>query len=60
MKSPRSSRDIVGLGYISIEEGESSKAVEERNNKGNSSKCTCHYYGKKGHTANVCSSKNAN
>ena len=60
LKSPRSSRDTLGLGYISSEEGESSKATEERNNKGKNSKPTCHYCGKKGHTTNFCRSKNAN
>ena len=59
LKSPRSGRDTTGLGYISTEEGESSKNVEERNIKGKNFKPTFHYYGKKGHTANVCRSKNA-
>ena len=58
LKSPRSSRDIVGLGYTSIEEGESSKTAKERNIKGKNSKPTCNYYGKKGHTTNVYRSKN--
>ena len=60
LKSPRSSRDTTGLGYISTKEGESSKTIEERNIKGKNSKPTCHYYGNKGHTSNVCRSKNAN
>ena len=60
LKSPRSSRDIAGLGYISTEEGESSKTIEERNDKGKHSKPTCHYCRKKEHTANVCRSKKAN
>ena len=60
LKSLRSSRDTLGLGYISTEKGESSKAVEERNIKGKNSKATCHYYGKKGHISNVCRSKHAN
>ena len=42
------------------EEGESSKTIEERNNKGKNTKTTCCFYGKKGHTSNVCRSKNAN
>ena len=60
LKSPRPSRDTIGMGYISSEERESSKTTEERNNKGKNSKPTCHYYGKKGHTTNVCRSKNEN
>ena len=60
MRSPRSSRDIVGLGYISTKEGESSKTTKERNIKGKNSKPTWHYCGKKGHIANVCMSKSAN
>src|SRR5271163_3688981 len=59
LKSPRSSNDTSGLGYISTEEGESSKTTEERNNKGKNTKPTCHFYGKKGHTSNVCRSKNS-
>lgn len=57
LKSLRSSSYTTGLGYTSIEEGESSKAAEERNNKSKISKPTCHYCGKKGHTANVCRNK---
>ena len=43
LKSPRSSRDTTRLGYISNEEGESSKTVEERSIKCKNSKPTCHY-----------------
>ena len=60
MISPRSNNDTSGLGYTSIEEGESSKSVEERSNKGKNSKPTCHNCGKKGHIANVCRSKIVN
>ena len=60
IKSLGSSRDTLGLGYISTEEGESSKAAKERNNKGKNSKCTCHYCGNKGHKTNVFKRKNAN
>ena len=42
LESPKSSRDIAGLGYTSNEEGESSKAIEERSIKGKNSKPTCH------------------
>ena len=59
LKSLKSSRDTVGLGYTSNEEGESSKTAKERNIKSKNSRPTCHYYGKKGHTTNVCRSKNA-
>ena len=59
LKSPRSSRDTTGLGYTSNEEGESSKTIEERSIRGKNSKPTFHYCGKKGHTSNVCRSKNA-
>ena len=59
LKSPKSSRDTAGLGYTSNEEGESSKTAKERSIKGKNSKPTCHYCGKKGHTSNVCKSKNA-
>ena len=58
MKSPRSNNDTLGLGYTRTEEGESSKSVEERNDKGKNSKPTCHFCGKKGHTAKW--SKNVN
>ena len=58
LKSPRSNNDTSGLGYTSIEEGESSKVVEERNIKGKNSKPICHYCGKKQHTTNVCKRKN--
>ena len=60
LKSPRSSRDTTGLGYTSIEEGESSKTIQERNIKGKNSKPTCHYCGKKVHTTNICRSKKEN
>ena len=60
LKSPRPKNDTAGIGYTSTKEGESSKVVEERNKKGKNSKPTCHHCGKKGHTANVCRSKNAN
>ncbi len=56
LKSPRASNDTSGLGYISIKQGESSKAAEERSKKGKNPKPTCHFYGKKGHTSNVCRS----
>ena len=59
MKSPKSSKDTAGLGYTSNEEGESSKAAEERNSKGENSKSTYYYCGK-GHTSNVCRSKKTN
>ena len=59
-KSPRSNNDTSGLGYTSIEEGESSNTTKERSEKGKNSKHTCHFCGKKGHTTNVCRSKNAN
>ena len=54
MRSPRPNNDTYGLGYTSTKEGESSKNVEEENNKGKNSKPTCHNCGKKGHTTNVC------
>ena len=57
---PRSSRDTIGLGYTSNEEGESSKTTKERSIKGKNSKPTFHYYAKKGHTTNVYRSKSAN
>lgn len=59
LKSPTSSHDTQGLGYTNTEEGESSKTGEERNKKGKKTKPTCHFYGKKGHTSNVCKRKNA-
>ena len=49
LKSPRASNDTLGLGYTSIEQGESSKSAEERSNKGKNTKPTCHLCGKKGH-----------
>ena len=60
LKSPRSKNDTSGLGYTSIEEGESSKVDGERNDKGKNSKPTCHFCGKKGHNSNVCRSKKVN
>ena len=60
LKSPRSSKGTLGLRHTSIEEGESSKIVEERSEKGKNTKPTCHFCGKKGHTSNLCTSKNAN
>ena len=57
LRSPRSNNDTSRLGYISTKEGESSKNLEERNNKGKNSKPMCHNCGKKGHTTNVCRSK---
>ena len=60
LKSPRSNNDTSGLGYTSTEEGESSKTAKERSDKGRNSKPTCHFSSKKGHTANVCRSKNDN
>ena len=60
LKSPRTNNDTARLGYTSTEEGESSKTTKERNDKGKHSNLTCHYCGKKGHTTNVCKSKNAN
>ena len=59
LKSPRSNNDTSRLGYTSIEEGESSKTLEERSDKCKNTKPTCHYCGKKGHTFNVCRSKNS-
>ena len=60
LKSPRSNNDTSGLGYTNTEEGDSSKNAEERSDKGKNTKPTCHFYGKKGHTTNVCRSKNVN
>ena len=60
MRSPRSNNDRSGLGYTSTREGESSKSAKERNNKGKNYKPTCHNFGEKGHTSNVCRSKTAN
>ena len=59
VKSPRASNDTSGLGYTSTEQGESSKTAEGRSNKGKNIKPTCHLCGKKGHTSNVCRSKNS-
>ena len=41
MRFPRSNNDTSRLGYTSTKEGESSKSVEERSNKGKNSKPTC-------------------
>ena len=60
LKSPRSNNDTIGLVCTSTEEGDSSKTTKERNEKGKNSKPTFHFCGKKGHTTNVCRSKNAN
>ena len=60
LKSPRSNNDTAGLGYTNIEEGESSKTIEERSDKGKKTKPLCHFYGKKGHKSNVCRRKNTN
>ena len=59
-RSHRSTNDTSRLGYTSIEEGESSKSAEERNNKGKNYKPTFHNCGKKGHVANVYKSKTSN
>ena len=53
-KSPRASNDTSELGYTNNEQGESSKTAEERSNKGKNIKPTTHFYGKKGHTSNIC------
>lgn len=56
MKFPKKKGDTTGLGYnSSTEKGESSNSGEKKKTRG---KPTCHYYGKKGHTANVCRRKN--
>ena len=60
MKSPRTNNDTSGLRYTSIEISESSMDVEKRSDKGKDSKPTCHYYNKRGHTANVCRSRRIN
>ena len=60
LKSPRSSNDTSGPGFTSTEEGETSKSVEHRSDKGKKSKPTCHYCNKKGHTTNVCRSRKIN
>ena len=48
LKSPRSNNDTSGLGFTNTKEGESSKSVEERSDKGKNSKPTCHFYNKRG------------
>ena len=60
LKSPRSNHDTSGLGFTSTEEGEISKSAEQRSDKGKNSKPTCHCCNKKGHTANVYSSRKIN
>ena len=60
LKSPRSNNDTSGLGFTSIEEGETSKSVEKRSDKGKNSKPTCHFCNKKGNIANVCRSRKIN
>ena len=60
MKSPRSKNDTLGLGFTRTEEGETSKKTKQRSDKGKNSKPTCHYYNKKGHTADVCRSRKTN
>ena len=60
LKSPGPNNDTLGLGFTSIKVGETSKSVEERSDKGNNSKPTCHYCNKKGHTTDVCKSKRTN
>ena len=37
LKSPRSNNDTLGLGFTSIEVGETSKSVEQRSDKGKNS-----------------------
>ena len=58
LKSPRSNNDTSGLGFTGTEEGETSKSVEQRSEKGKNSKSTSHYCNKKGHIANFCKSRN--
>ena len=48
MKPPKSNNDVLGLGYTSTKEGETSKDVNQRSDKGKDSKPTCHYYNTKG------------
>ena len=48
MKSPRTNNDTSGLGYTSTKEGETSKSVEHRSDKGKDSKPTCHFCNKRG------------
>ena len=60
LKSPRSNNDTSGLGFTSTEEGETSKSVEKRSEKGKNSKPTFHFCNKKGHTTNVCRSRKTN
>ena len=60
LKSPRSNNDTSRLGFTSTKEGETSKSVEQRSDKGNNSKPTCHFYNKGGHIANACRSRKIN
>ena len=53
LKSPRSSNDTSGLGFTSTKEGESSKTIEERSDKGKNTKPTFYFCGEKVHTYNV-------
>ena len=55
LRSPRSINDTSRLGYD--RKGESSSNGEKKNTK---EKPTCHHFGKIGHTANICRSKNEN
>ena len=48
LKSPRSANDTSKLGYTSTKEGETSKSVAQRSDKGKDSKPTCHYCNKRG------------
>ena len=60
LKSPRSNNDTSRLGFTSTKEGETSRSVEQRSDKGKNSKLTFHFCGKKGHTTNVCKSRKTN
>ena len=55
LRSPRSINDTSRIGYAKKEESFSNG--EKKNTK---RKPTCHHYGKIGHTANTCRSKNGN
>ena len=58
LRSPKGISDTSRLGYNSTsKKGESSSNGEKKNIKG---KPTCHHYGKIGHIANICRSKNGN
>ena len=52
LKLVRSNNDTSRLGLNNIEEGESSKSIEERSDKGKNTKLTCYLCSKKGHTSN--------